>query len=257
MYDEWIPCTHRKFIQLLFLSIPYLISYLLFCDLDNEDEEEGEQETKKPRNSTERLQRSRERNRIHARKTRQRKKFQLETLQQTMSMLQIKNAELTQSLNERIAAIKLLVLRAPEAGEALMLGVPDLCEEESSQSEDTGSESGSINSGASNDSTNPMSSSSSSSSSAPSSATSAVSPRSDVIEELGGGSIKLNGMILGVAEMAQMDIDLELMRKDRSKCTQLELEQIRRERNRMHAKRTRVRKKVQMEELQEAINNVS
>ena len=184
MYNEWIPCIHRKFIQLLFSSIPYLISYLLFCDLDNEDEEEGEQETKKPRNSTERLQRSRERNRIHARKTRQRKKFQLETLQQTMSMLQIKNAELTQSLNERIAAIKLLVLRAPEAGEALMLGVPDLCEEESSQSEDTGSESGSINSGSSNDSTNPMSSSSSSSSSAPSSSTSAVSPRSDVIEEL-------------------------------------------------------------------------
>ena len=63
-------------------------------------------------------------------------------------------------------------------------------------------------------------------------------------------------MILGVAEMAQMDIDLELMRKDRSQCTQLELEQIRRERNRMHAKRTRVRKKVQMEELQDAINNV-
>ena len=29
------------------------------------------------------------------------------------------------------------------------------------------------------------------------------------------GEPKLNGMILGVAEMAQMDIDLELMRKDR------------------------------------------
>ena len=57
-------------------------------------------------------------------------------------------------------------------------------------------------------------------------------------------------MILGVAEMAQMDIDLELMRKDRSQCTQQELNQIRRERNRMHAKRTRVRKKVQMEEIQ-------
>ena len=57
-------------------------------------------------------------------------------------------------------------------------------------------------------------------------------------------------MILGVAEMAQMDIDLELMRKDRSQCTQQELNQIRRERNRMHAKQTRVPKKVQMEEIQ-------
>ena len=57
--------------------------------------------------------------------------------------------------------------------------------------------------------------------------------------------------------MAQMDIDLELMKKDRSECTQQELDKIRRERNRVHAKRTRVKKKAQMEELQETINDVS
>ena len=53
-----------------------------------------------------------------------------------------------------------------------------------------------------------------------------------------------------VVDPLMKHIDLELMRKDRSQCTQQELNQIRRERNRMHAKRTRVRKKVQMEEIQ-------
>lgn len=46
-------------------------------------------------------------------------------------------------------------------------------------------------------------------------------------------------------------IDYELLGKDRSKCTQEELDQIRRERNRMHAKRTRDRKRHFMEEMSE------
>jgi hypothetical protein len=46
-------------------------------------------------------------------------------------------------------------------------------------------------------------------------------------------------------------IDYELLGKDRSKCTATELDQIRRERNRMHAKRTRDRKRLFMEEMAE------
>jgi hypothetical protein len=46
-------------------------------------------------------------------------------------------------------------------------------------------------------------------------------------------------------------IDYELLGKDRSKCTPSELDQIRRERNRMHAKRTRDRKRLFMEEMAE------
>jgi len=46
-----------------------------------------------------------------------------------------------------------------------------------------------------------------------------------------------------------VDIDFELLGKDRRKCTQQELDQIRRERNRMHAKRTRDRKRLFMEEM--------
>ena len=44
-------------------------------------------------------------------------------------------------------------------------------------------------------------------------------------------------------------IDYDLLGKDRSQCTPAELDRIRRERNRMHAKRTRDRKRLFMEEI--------
>jgi len=51
-------------------------------------------------------------------------------------------------------------------------------------------------------------------------------------------------------------IDYELLGRDRSKCTPKELDQIRRERNRMHAKRTRDRKRIFMEEMEEMIRQL-
>lgn len=51
-------------------------------------------------------------------------------------------------------------------------------------------------------------------------------------------------------------IDYELLKKDRSKCSPAELDQIRRERNRMHAKRTRDRKRLFMEEMEEMIKQL-
>lgn len=45
-------------------------------------------------------------------------------------------------------------------------------------------------------------------------------------------------------------IDYTLLGKDRSSCTPAELDRIRRERNRMHAKRTRDRKRIFMEEME-------
>jgi hypothetical protein len=51
-------------------------------------------------------------------------------------------------------------------------------------------------------------------------------------------------------------IDYDLLGKDRSKCTPQELDQIRRERNRMHAKRTRDRKRMFMEEMEELIKSL-
>ncbi|KAL3803108.1 hypothetical protein ACHAW5_001972 [Stephanodiscus triporus] len=51
-------------------------------------------------------------------------------------------------------------------------------------------------------------------------------------------------------------IDYMLLGKDRSACTPAELDQIRRERNRMHAKRTRDRKRIFMEEMEVMIKKL-
>lgn len=179
--------------------------------------------------SEQRLERSRERNRIHARKTRQRKKLQMEKLQETLDQLKVENNVLRRELDERIAAIKLLVMRSPDEGDDLLAITDSPEDRDSDPLADTLSEGGSSTSKTTSDHT-------------------------DSASSLGGEeAIQLNGMILGVAEMAEMDIDLELMKKNRSECTPEELEQIRRERNRMHAKRTRVRKKAQLEDIQDSI----
>ena len=49
---------------------------------------------------------------------------------------------------------------------------------------------------------------------------------------------------------AGLDVDHELLTKDKSMCSTLELETIRRERNRMHAKKTRLRKKKMIQEME-------
>lgn len=51
-------------------------------------------------------------------------------------------------------------------------------------------------------------------------------------------------------------IDYDLLAKDRSQCTPAELDMIRRERNRMHAKRTRDRKKRFMDEMERIIKQL-
>merc|ERR1711923_197945 len=51
-------------------------------------------------------------------------------------------------------------------------------------------------------------------------------------------------------------INYELLGKDRSLCTAAELDKIRRERNRMHAKRTRDRKRIFLEEMEVTIRQL-
>ena len=51
-------------------------------------------------------------------------------------------------------------------------------------------------------------------------------------------------------------IDYELLGKDRTSCTTEELDKIRKERNRMHAKRTRDRKRIFMEEMEKIIKQL-
>jgi hypothetical protein len=60
-----------------------------------------------------------------------------------------------------------------------------------------------------------------------------------------------------IAEENQEDgIDYELLGKDRAACSPAELDKIRRERNRMHAKRTRDRKRIFMEEMEVMIRQL-
>jgi hypothetical protein len=54
-------------------------------------------------------------------------------------------------------------------------------------------------------------------------------------------------------EELDIDLDTALMRKDKSDCTPSDLDRIRRERNRMHAKKTRLRKKKMLQELEQLV----
>lgn len=61
---------------------------------------------------------------------------------------------------------------------------------------------------------------------------------------------KLRMNISLVTEEEDLDVDHDLLQKDKSTCSVPELESIRRERNRMHAKKTRMRKKKVLEEME-------
>jgi hypothetical protein len=63
--------------------------------------------------------------------------------------------------------------------------------------------------------------------------------------------VKATSVVANKDELPDDGIDYDLLGKDRSKCTPEELDQIRRERNRMHAKRTRDRKRLFTEEMAE------
>ena len=53
----------------------------------------------------------------------------------------------------------------------------------------------------------------------------------------------------------EVDVDFDLLTKDKSTCSNTELEMIRRERNRMHAKKTRMRKKKMIQYMETVSDN--
>lgn len=170
---------------------------------------------------------SRERNKMHARKTRQRKKEH---------MTQLENR--VQSLKQRQANIKLLIKEKNTAN--ILLGM--FC-----------------NSGSGSETESPN----------------AVDPKVDCLLKrkaedipdsskipdlpaliLPGHHNKRRKLEAGTngsnakQEYPNDGIDYELLGKDRTSCTTEELDKIRKERNRMHAKRTRDRKRIFMEEME-------
>jgi Basic region leucine zipper len=168
---------------------------------------------------------SRERNRVHAQRTRQRKKEQMQGLQGRVSTLKEQQLRLRQIINEKNTANILIRLFAqsgtaeladtnedPRVEELLRRDVEDI-------------------------------------------------PDSSKIPDLpalilpGQHASKTRRPIdLDSSDQDIMGldgIDYDLLGRDRSQCTTQELDKIRRERNRMHAKRTRDRKRIFTEKLSE------
>lgn len=166
---------------------------------------------------------SRERNRIHARKTRQRKKEQLQSLQNKAEQLKSEQMRLKLSIDEKNTANILCNLLSNNQGR------------QSSSEEDP--KVAALLTRKEEDIPDP-------------SKLPALQP---LILPSGAQHSKRNNLNAdNAAQLQQLPndgIDYELLGKDRSKCTPSELDQIRRERNRMHAKRTRDRKRIFMEEM--------
>jgi len=165
---------------------------------------------------------SRERNRIHARKTRQRKKEQTQVLQSKAEELKEEQICLKQSINEKNTASILVGLLTKEKSCGNLIEDPVVEELLCRPAEEI--------------------------------------PDASKLPELPAlilpGQHKSKKMMSSESVTSKQDlpddgIDYELLGKDRSKCTPTELDQIRRERNRMHAKRTRDRKRLFMEEMAE------
>jgi len=162
---------------------------------------------------------SRERNRIHARKTRLRKKEQMQNLQKRSGELKQEQIRLKQSINEKATASILVGLFSKESSsdqvedpriEELLRRPIDEIPDASKLPE---------------------------------------LPALILPGQHNSKKHKSSEALTTERELPNDGIDYELLGKDRSKCTPAELDKIRRERNRMHAKRTRDRKRLFMEEM--------
>lgn len=178
---------------------------------------------KKKRNAGERIQRSRERNRIHARKTRQRKKEQLQSLQNRAEQLKGEQMNLKLSINEKNTANILCCLFSNNQGSQGGSAEDPMVEALLTRPEEEIPDPSKLP---------------------------ALQP---LILPSGAQHSKRSNTSdsdpAQIQEFPNDGIDYELLGKDRTKCTPSELDQIRRERNRMHAKRTRDRKRLFMEEM--------
>lgn len=183
---------------------------------------------KKQTTRDERLQRSRERNKVHARRTRQRKKEHMQVLVTKAADLKQKQISLKSVINEKNTANILLAMFSPDSSSDPKDANKDVKIEillKRSNKE---------------------------------------IPDASQISELpalvlpGHSNYRKKEIscITDESHYPNDGIDYELLTKDRSKCTTFELDKIRKERNRMHAKRTRDRKKRFMDEMEKIIQKL-
>jgi regulator of replication initiation timing len=175
---------------------------------------------------------SRERNKMHARKTRQRKKEIMHNLEKRVLELKADQINLKQQVNEKNTANILLKMFSTQTQDEIDATDPQLDEIMKRSTEDI--------------------------------------PDASKIPELptlilpGHHTSKKIPSHLDEADTIFNDgslypddgIDYELLGKDRSTCTSEELDKIRKERNRMHAKRTRDRKRIFVDAMEKIIRQL-
>jgi len=212
-------------------------------------------------NVEDRLQRSRERNRMHARKTRQRKKLQMQTLQLRANELKLEQQRLKQIINDRKTANILLDICSPspmnkeEGKKEVEVVIPVDVKFDADVEKILKRPNSDIPDG--------KRIMKETAALVPSHKAKTIRSMSlggeDVLDDFDtvepdndlpssdSAALTLNG------KFPDDGIDYALLSRDRNKCTPAELDQIRRERNRMHAKRTRDRKKIFVEEMDNVI----
>eukprot|EP00595_Chromulina_sp_UTEXLB2642_P003475 CAMPEP_0196763314 /NCGR_PEP_ID=MMETSP1095-20130614/3820_1 /TAXON_ID=96789 ORGANISM="Chromulina nebulosa, Strain UTEXLB2642" /NCGR_SAMPLE_ID=MMETSP1095 /ASSEMBLY_ACC=CAM_ASM_000446 /LENGTH=229 /DNA_ID=CAMNT_0042116219 /DNA_START=162 /DNA_END=852 /DNA_ORIENTATION=- len=163
-------------------------------------------------NEEDRVKRCRERNRIHARNSRERKKNQMDRLQKRLQELISEKLLLQSSQSESSVASILISLsgnNSSNESESNSIIEADITSEEN---------------------------------------TSSCTSNKDLNES---NLYRINSCDESNDEID--DREKLLFQKDRSQCTTQELEMIRRERNRIHAKKTRLRKKRVLQEMEASI----
>lgn len=232
---------------------------------------------KRPRDPVEdKAQKSRERNRMHARKTRQRKKIQMRMLRSKVEELEKEQRRLKQALDDRKTANVLLAMSASPAGcNTQLIDVEVLNDDDNtlnattsttaygdSNSMDSRSmELGSENRSEEDEDDGELTDSSSRHSSSRHSedpqkgGASSSALEDDSMHSKEDSKLPSTSSLAEQKELLQSESDLalKLLNKNKDFCTPQELEFLRRERNRLHAQRTRDRKKVYMEETEVSI----
>jgi len=201
---------------------------------------------------------SRERNRMHARKTRQRKKEHMSTLQDRCAKLKNDQLSLRQSINEKNTASILLGMfgksASVDAASASVDAKVDALLKRSVEDIPDASKIPELPA-----LILPGQHSSKKIREAASAAVVAAVSGDEGDAMMAGAdpaAKPLHPAVNAQGHLPDDGIDYELLSKDRSKCTPAELDQIRRERNRMHAKRTRDRKRIFMEEMEVMIRQL-
>mmetsp|Transcript_9300 Transcript_9300/g.27846 ORF Transcript_9300/g.27846 Transcript_9300/m.27846 type:complete len:255 (-) Transcript_9300:73-837(-) len=189
----------------------------------------------------ERLRRSRERNREHARRTRQRKKAQLQTLQARVAELQEEGARLEEALKDCSTANILLGLSNPALAACVQTCFKSRADAALTEAMATTEES--------DEPPSPTAERPGS----PAAEEHAEDPTDDGEEPASASASGLVGARPTIHWKNGYTLDANGGRKNLSPA---ELDKMRRERNRLHAKMTRDRKKVYIETLSRAVSDL-